>query len=51
MTIWAVEARYPADMPEVLESDAKRALKIANEIIQLTEEDIREHFTPATDTH
>lgn len=51
MTIWAVEARYPADMPEVLESDARRALKVASEIIHLIEEDIIEHFKPASDTH
>ncbi len=51
MTIWAVEARYPADMPEVLESDAKRALKVANEIIHLVEDDIIEHFKPDMNAH
>lgn len=44
VTIWAVEARYPADMPEVLESDAKRAIATADEILQVIRDDITRYF-------
>jgi len=30
MTIWAIEARYPADMPEVLSVDATKAIAASN---------------------
>jgi HEPN domain-containing protein len=51
MTIWAVEARYPADMPEVLESDAKRALKVARAIISHVEDDLAQLSLPPEDAH
>lgn len=51
MTIWAVEARYPADMPEILESDAQRAIRVADKLIRLIQDDVAEHFKPATDAH
>ncbi len=37
MTIWAVEARYPADMPEVLPVDAQHAIQIAYQVLELVE--------------
>ncbi len=40
MTIWAVEARYPADMPEVLPMDAQRAITLADRILELIERDL-----------
>lgn len=40
MTIWAIEARYPADMPEVLPADAIKAITTAEEIFRLIEEDL-----------
>lgn len=40
MTIWAIEARYPADMPEVFHIDAIRAVRTAEELSRLVEEDM-----------
>jgi hypothetical protein len=40
LTIWAIEARYPADMPEVLPRDAQEALRTATSIVQLMEVEI-----------
>lgn len=51
VTIWAVEVRYPADMPEVLESDAKRALSVAGAVIHLVEDDLAEHLRTDSDPH
>lgn len=39
MTIWAVEARYPADMPEVLPVDAQQALATARHVLELIDND------------
>lgn len=41
MTIWAVEARYPADMPEVLPADAEHALATANHFLDLIDNDFQ----------
>lgn len=40
MTIWAIEARYPADMPEVLPVDAQRAILIAEQILEMIESNL-----------
>jgi len=41
LTIWAVEARYPGDMPEVVETDAQRALDTAFAVCQVMTLDCR----------
>lgn len=40
LSIWAVEARYPADMPEVLAADAYRAVHAAEGILFSIEGDM-----------
>lgn len=47
MTIWAIEARYPADMPEVLPADAARAIAVAKALLEVIEEDMQTF--PATE--
>ena len=39
LSIWAVESRYPGDLPEVVESDAQQALHLAERILQVIEQD------------
>ena len=39
LSIWAVESRYPGDLPEVMESDAQQALRLAERILQVIEQD------------
>ena len=41
LTIWAVEARYPGDLPDVGEADARHALQIAEAVYQVIEQDIK----------
>jgi HEPN domain-containing protein len=40
LTIWAIEARYPGDMPEVVEADARHALQIAEAVYQAVAQDV-----------
>jgi HEPN domain-containing protein len=40
LTIWAVEARYPSDMPDVIEDDAHEALQIAEAVYQNVANDL-----------
>ncbi|NUM48019.1 MAG: HEPN domain-containing protein [Anaerolineales bacterium] len=42
LTIWAVETRYPAEMPDIVETDARQALEMAEGIYQLIETEIAE---------
>ena len=42
LSIWAIESRYPSDMPDLIESDAKEALELAERIYQVTEEDFQD---------
>ncbi|MCI0551880.1 MAG: HEPN domain-containing protein [Anaerolineae bacterium] len=44
LTIWAIEPRYPGDMPDVVEADARQALQMAEGIYQLVEEDIADYL-------
>jgi HEPN domain-containing protein len=39
LTIWAIESRYPGDMPDVTDSDAQSAVQAAGAIYQVIEED------------
>jgi HEPN domain-containing protein len=41
LSIWAVEARYPGDMPDVVEADAQEALRTATTIYQVIFDDIQ----------
>ena len=41
LSIWAVESRYPGDMPEVMESDAQEALQLAERVYRTIEQDIQ----------
>jgi len=34
LSVWAVEARYPGDMPQVVEADAREALQTAEALFQ-----------------
>ncbi len=43
LTIWAVEARYPGDMPDVVEADAYEALRQAEAVYQATADDLRKY--------
>jgi HEPN domain-containing protein len=42
LTIWAVETRYPAEMPDIVEADATKALQLAEEIYQFIVSEIAE---------
>ncbi len=42
LSIWAIDARYPDDMPDVVESDAQEALQLAKAIHQTIIDDIKE---------
>jgi len=41
LTIWAVEARYPGDLPDVVEADARHALQTAEAVYQAIEHGIK----------
>jgi HEPN domain-containing protein len=41
LSIWAVESRYPGDMPDVVEADAQEALRTAEAVYQIIAEDIQ----------
>ena len=45
LTVWAIQARYPADMPEVVEADAHVALRTAEAIYQTIVEEPQEHLS------
>ncbi len=42
LSIWAIDARYPDDMPDVVEADAQEALQLAKAIHQTIIDDIKE---------
>lgn len=43
LSIWAVEARYPGDMPQVVEADAHEALHTAEAVYQTIADDWQAH--------
>ncbi len=45
LTIWAIQARYPGDMPEVVEADARAALQTAAAIYQTISEELQERLS------
>jgi HEPN domain-containing protein len=42
LSIWAVESRYPGDLPDVVSADAEQALQLADALYQTVAE---EHHT------
>jgi HEPN domain-containing protein len=44
LTIWAVEARYPGDMPDVTTAEAAEAMQLAEDVYKLVEEDLRKQL-------
>ncbi len=46
LSVWAVEARYPGDMPEVVETDAHTALQTAEAIYQMIAQELQERLSP-----
>ncbi len=47
LSFWAVEPRYPGDLPEATEEDAKDAVEEAREACETTLEDLERHgYTP-----
>jgi HEPN domain-containing protein len=45
LTIWAVESRYPGDMPEITTTDAQDSILMAEGIFQLINEEFKERLT------
>ena len=43
LSIWAVESRYPGDMPDATEEDADSAIALAEAILHSVEDDLRKH--------
>lgn len=47
LSYWAVEPRYPGDLPEATEADAEAAVELARKIYETTLEDLERHgYTP-----
>ena len=44
LTIWAVESRYPGDMPEITTTDAQDSIIMAEGICQLINQEIKERL-------
>ncbi|MHB8621197.1 MAG: HEPN domain-containing protein [Chloroflexota bacterium] len=43
LTAWAIEARYPADLPEATLTQAEVAVAEAEEVLDMVERGLREH--------
>lgn len=46
LTIWAVEARYPGDAPDAVETDARTALELAEAVYQSVAAELQERLNP-----
>ena len=44
LTIWAIEARYPGDVPDVVEADARHALRLAEAVYQTIANELQEYL-------
>jgi HEPN domain-containing protein len=42
LSAWAVQARYPADLPEAVPSDASLAIEMANAVVEAVVSDLRD---------
>lgn len=40
LSIWAVESRYPGDLPDVVSADAEQALQMADALYQVVAEEL-----------
>ena len=40
LTAWAIESRYPSDMPDVLTADAVQAVELAEQVYRATARDL-----------
>ena len=43
LTVWAVEARYPADLPEATRADAEAAIAMASGVVDTVADDFGRH--------
>ena len=43
LTVWAVEPRYPNDLPEATEDDARSAASLARDVFETTLRDLEDH--------
>ncbi len=48
---WAVEPRYPGDLPEATEDDARAAVRQAREILATALKDLENHGYDQTEVH
>lgn len=42
LSFWAVESRYPSDLPEATLADAEAAVALADEVLTLVERDLHD---------
>ena len=45
LSIWAVESRYPGDLPDVVSADADQALRLADALYQTVAEELHARFS------
>jgi len=43
LTVWAVEPRYPGDLPEATGDDARTAVRQAREVLEMALKDLKDH--------
>ncbi|MFB3881207.1 MAG: HEPN domain-containing protein [Armatimonadota bacterium] len=46
LSFWAVESRYPSDLPDASRQDAETAIALAREVLASVESDLEEHGFP-----
>ena len=46
LTIWAVESRYPSDMPDVVEREAHQTLRLAEAVFNAISAELEERIEP-----
>jgi HEPN domain len=51
LTVWAVEPRYPGDLPEATEDDARTAVDQAREVLVTALKDLKDHGYDQEDEH
>lgn len=44
LTIWAVEARYPGDTPDVLENEARETLHLAESVFDAVKAELEQRM-------
>jgi HEPN domain-containing protein len=44
LTIWAIEARYPGDMPDVTEAEAKNTLRLAESVFETVSAELKQRI-------